>query len=303
MKAMDCRAEADGKAALEREGRGKGGGDRGGKGLSSAEGPEIGEGFVSHFPRPKGRAELDGIVARDQQGLWSLDKPTGVPSRLEKVVAKKWGVDCDVERWTDGTRKEQFLTTFFKGTKPGSDDFLRMDKKAEGDAKREALEKERLERKKYKGGRFPKEVEEDERRRAQSSKPQMRLDFPRLEKDRGVGTGELIKMLGAVNEKDLERTKWKTPEPFDFECDPGRPGKARMVRDQKVAVEARQRARRDRLAKAEDDDMFDELEAQEGEGEEEEEGPGGEEFGSPARSVMSSVTVIRSEYSMGANLE
>jgi hypothetical protein len=255
-----------------------------------------GPGFVNHFPKPPGRTELDRRVASDQAGLWSLNKPTGLHTRVEKVVAKKWGVDSDKEFWSDGKEKDKFFTTFFKGRRYDSDDFAAQDKLIEGDLKREIIAKENAARKKIPGGMFPEEIEAAAKEKTQQEKPQFLLNFPKRTKAQGIGNGQTIKMLDALPEDQLVKTKWKVPEPEDFECEPARPGVGAYKRYQKQRIAHKQREYRDRVLRDKDDAAF-------GGPRSEEDVSGGEEgdVGLSRASVMSantSVTMMKSEFSI-----
>ena len=155
---------------------------------------------------------MDRRVARNQAGLWSLEHPKGF-TRIEKVIAKKWGVDCDKQYWNDGKEKKTFYTTFFHGRKYDKEDWQAIDAKAVGDLRRELEDEEAKQRKKYAGGLFPKEIEGRELEAKYKAKPGMRLDFPKLEKKQGIGTGKIIKLLDALDDGELKpKPKWKTPE-------------------------------------------------------------------------------------------
>jgi hypothetical protein len=108
LRAQDCRKEAERGEVLRKEAEERDMYEREYKGKGTNQSfTDVGTGFVNHFPKPPGREELDRRVAKDQSGLWSLEKNKGL-TRVEKVIAKKWGVDCDAEYWADGTRKDGF---------------------------------------------------------------------------------------------------------------------------------------------------------------------------------------------------
>jgi hypothetical protein len=109
-------------------------------------------------------------------------------------------------------------------------------------------------------------------------------------------------MLDALREDELVTTKWVTPEPQDFECQPQRPGAAQFLHSQKAKIRHNQRIYKERKA------WEGRRQAQEREEEEfggEEEGGAEEEEEVGRTSVMSantSVTMMKSEFSMGAGL-
>ena len=185
--------------------------------------------FTSHFARPPGRDELDRRICQKQAGLWTEEWPTGEMTRVEKVVAKKWGIDADATYWSDtGLRKEKFRCTFFNGRKYDREDLQQQDKKAEGDRKRDLLQLDADRRKKECDGLLPSERE----RLASESKyqglPHFAVNFPTVDKKAGMGTGQLITLLDALDETELQAKKFVLPVPSDFVCVPKRPG-ARQV--------------------------------------------------------------------------
>ncbi|GMI00938.1 hypothetical protein TrST_g1764 [Triparma strigata] len=304
LKAQDARAEGDRAKVLEREGIEKELHDLQYNGKVTHKFSDVGEGFTTTFPKPPGRAELDRRVARDQAGLWSLEYPKGF-TRIEKVIAKKWGVDCDKEYWTDGTEKKTFMTTFFHGRRYDQDDWQAIDAKAVGDLSRELQTNEKKARSKYAGGLFPKEIEEMEERAKQKAKPTMNLNFPKLEKKQGIGNGEIIGLLDALGEEELKpKTKWRVPDPSDFECTPARPGVAELVGTQKGKIARAQqmyRLRKERERTAEgmvlEDAAFGEQSGERSERLQVQR----EELAPESPSVLSaktSITVMRSEVSV-----
>jgi len=303
LKAIDCKAESDRNIDLAREQAKRLAHDIAYKGKSAtgsaAGSADPGPGFKNHFPKPPTVQELDRRVASDQAGLWSLNHPTGEHTRVEKVIAKKWGVDSDKEFWTDGTPKDSFYTTFFQGRRYDSDDFAAQDKMVEGYLKRELIRKENKARTKFAGGLFPHEIAEREKARIQKQKKLFVINFPKREKTAGIGNGKLIKMLDALPEDQLVKTKWTTPEPGPFECEPSRPGRARFLHEQKHKIAHKQRLYKERTSELarrqfrDEEDVF---------GREEEEESVEEDIHMGRASVMSantSVEMMKSEFSVG----
>lgn len=95
------------------------------------------------------------------------------------------------------------MTTFFHGRQYDQDDWQAIDAKAVGDLSRELQDKEKKQRSKYAGGLFPKEIEEMEEMKKQKAKPKVLLNFPKLEKKQGIGTGEIIGLLDALGEEEV----------------------------------------------------------------------------------------------------
>lgn len=289
LRAIDCRAEADRRRQLEAEDSAKG--------LQTNNEDDADDGrphFVSHFPKPPGREELDRRVARDQSGLWSLEKP-GEPSRVERVIAKKWGVDYDAEYWSDGTLKKPFLRTFFGGRRYDSDDYQRMDKKAEGDLRRALEAEEMVARKKYASGLFPEEIAQIEKEREARSKPKFLMNFPKLDKKQGVAGGPPIKMLDALPPSALApTTRWKPPEPYDFVCVPSRPGVGLAMATQKNKIARKQREYRERKAQEDEDIAF----AETNEGGEEVDFDVPPDRPTTTPSAQTSITIMRSDLSV-----
>eukprot|EP00520_Triparma_pacifica_P015713 CAMPEP_0118658268 /NCGR_PEP_ID=MMETSP0785-20121206/14477_1 /TAXON_ID=91992 /ORGANISM="Bolidomonas pacifica, Strain CCMP 1866" /LENGTH=344 /DNA_ID=CAMNT_0006551273 /DNA_START=157 /DNA_END=1188 /DNA_ORIENTATION=+ len=261
LRAQDCREEAERGEVLRKEAEERDRYEREYKGKGSKQVfRDAGPGFVNHFPKPPGREELDRRVARDQAGLWSLEHSKGL-TRVEKVIAKKWGVDCDAEYWADGTRKKGFKVTFFHGRRYDREDFQQMDAKAVGDLRRELEEEERKQRKKYAGGLFPHEIEQKEKEREWKSKPNFKRNFQKLENKQQIATGTIIKLLDAwegptgANETSTSKRSTGNEEGNDFECVPSRPGVGAFLQTQKDKISRAQqvyfkRKERERLEKA-----------------------------------------------------
>ncbi|GMI21280.1 hypothetical protein TrRE_jg7699 [Triparma retinervis] len=303
LRAQDCRKEAERGEILKKEAEERDMYEREFKGKGNEESfMDVGTGFVNHFPKPPGREELDRRVARDQAGLWSLDKNKGL-TRVEKVIAKKWGVDCDAEYWADGERKEGFKVTFFHGRRYDREDFQQMDAKAVGDLGRELEREEKIQRKKYAGGMFPQEIEQKKKEKLWKSMPGFKRNFQKLENKQQIATGTIIKLLDALPDEELKpKTKWVTPAPSDFECVPNRPGVAKWLHSQKDSISRTQqmyfrRKEHERLAKAwaGEEEVFAEREEGAGKGKERE----AEEGERSVMSAQTSVTVMRSEVSIG----
>jgi len=300
LRAQDCRKEAERAEVLKKESEERERYEREfkGKGQTSTN-AGFGPGFVSHFPKPPGREELDRSVAKDQSGLWSLEHNKGY-SRVEKVIAKKWGVDCDAEYWTDGTLKQGFKVTFFHGRRYDREDYQQMDAMAVGDIRRELEHDKKLQRSKFAGGMFPHEIEQKEKQKLWKSKPGFKRNFQKLETKQQMATGTIIKLLDALPDEELKpKTKWITPSPSDFECVPSRPGVAKYLHTQKDKISRSQhvyfkRKERERLARAwaGEEEVF-------GKEAGPAEGAGAEEGERSIMSAQTSVTVMRSEVSIG----
>ena len=245
--AQDARKESERSKVLEKQSKEREWRDRALKGKGdSAVFEDVGEGFISHFPKAPDQNDMARQVAKDQAGLWSENKSTEI-SRVEKVIAKKWGVDCDAEYWSDGTQKKGFLVTFFHGRRFDRDDYQQQDKLAEGNVKRKLLKEEMERRKKYANGEFPHEIAMRLEMERHAKKPSLLLNFPKLDKKECIGTGEEIPMLEAIDESALKpKTRWSAPECTDFEYAPSRPGVSKLLKEQKEKIRGKQRLYKER---------------------------------------------------------
>ena len=227
---------------------------------------------------------------------------------MEKVIAKKWGVDCDAEYWADGTLKERFKVTFSEGRKYDREDYQAIDSKAEGDLRRELEEKEMICRRNFAGGQFPHEIAERQRQRELLRKPNFKKNFKKLENKQQMADGTVIKLLSALPEVvDAKSSTAASAGGEDFECVPFRPGATEFVANQKFKIaraQQRWRARNEaRAAWAHENKAFEdapETYNNDRGAEIEEEGTLTAELDQGSLiSAQTSVTVMKSEVSLG----
>ena len=179
-----------------------------------------------------------------------------------------------------------------------------MDAKAVGDLRRELEKEEKVQRKKYAGGMFPHEIEQKKKEQLWKSMPGFKRNFQKLESKQQIATGTIIKLLDALPDEELKpKTKWVTPAPSDFECVPSRPGVAKWLHSQKDNISRAQqlyfrRKEHERLAKAwaGEEEVFADGE---GEGQRKGKEKDAEEGERSVMSAQTSVTVMRSEVSIG----
>jgi hypothetical protein len=200
--------------------------------------------FQTNFAKPPTRQILDMKVAKDQQGMWSEEHPTGLFSRVEKVVAKKWGIDLDVE-WeekkvegrTVKTAKDGFKVTFFHGRKYDEADLKAIASLAEAQVKKEHLRVEAMARSKYSSGKFPFEIENENKAAQVKALCGFALNFPKLDKNQTIGERKVTRRLDDLSDDQLKpTTRWVAPPPGDFVCVPTRPGMSQTLAKQKDKI-------------------------------------------------------------------